>query len=79
MHLSSLGAEQHLIKDVDEGLVTSWMQVSAAFGQGADRSEAQSFILRCVEALHRERQVCLPSQMTSACTTSRGGGSYAYM
>ena len=57
---SCRAAEQHLIKDVQEDLVNRWRQVSAAFGNFgdlADRSEAQSFILRCVEALHREQKV----------------------
>jgi hypothetical protein len=45
---------------VDEKLVNRWRQVSAAFGNFgdlADRSEAQSFILRCVEAFYREQKV----------------------
>ena len=50
--------EQHLIKDIDEGLVHRWTQYSTALNEGSEqRGEAQSFILRCVAALHRERQV----------------------
>ena len=53
----SVNPEQHLIKDIDQGLVDRWTQYSTALNEGSERGEAQSFILRCVEALHRERQV----------------------
>ena len=53
----SVNPEQHLIKDIDKGLVDRWTQYSTALSEGSERGEAQSFILRCVEALHRERQV----------------------
>jgi hypothetical protein len=54
----SFHSEQHLIKDIDKGLVDRWTQYSTALNEGSEnRGEAQSFIDRCVQALHRERQV----------------------